>query len=125
MTVEDVEVAEDIFGKDIHTLKGKTTRQAPFAVTSDCIEIPQEILQPHNNVTVGMDFMFINGIAFHVTASSGIKFCTIEDVPNKSVKRALESFKAVVKSHNERELQVANPLGDNEFDPLKAILEEK
>ena len=103
-TVEDIEVAKDIFGKDIHALKGKTTRQAPFAVTSDYTETPQEILQLHNDIAIGMDFMFINGIIFHVTASSKIEFCAIEDVPNESVKGALESFKAVVKLHNKREL---------------------
>ena len=69
--------------------------------------------------------MFIDGIVFHVTVSSGIKFCTIEDAPNESVKGALESFKVAAKLHNKRELRVATALGENEFDPLKAILEEK
>ena len=58
---------------------------------------------------------------FCVTASSEIKFCITEDVPNESVKVVLESFEAVAKLHNERELRVATALGDNEFDPLKAF----
>ena len=66
-------------------LKGETTRQGPFAVTGDCIEIPQEISQLQNNVTVGVDFVFINGIVFHATASRGIEFCAIEDVANEFV----------------------------------------
>ena len=41
------------------------------------------------------------------------------------MKGALESFKAVVKFHNKRELRVATALGDNKIDLLKVILEEK
>ena len=125
VTVKDIETAEDIFGNDVHALKGETARQAPFAVTSDCVEVPQEISQPHNDITIGMDFVFINGIVFHVTVSSETAFCTIEDVDNESMKAALDSFEAAVKLCNERELRVATALGDNKFDPLKVILEEK
>ena len=44
VTVEDINIAEDIFGKDIFALKGKTTRRSPYAVTMDIIEMPPEIL---------------------------------------------------------------------------------
>ena len=75
--------------------------------------MPQEISQLHNGTTIGMDFVSIDGIVFHVTASSEIKFCAIEDVDNESMKGALESFKAAVKSHNEHKLRLATALGDN------------
>ena len=61
VTVEDINVAEDIFGKDIFALKGKTTRRSPYAVTMDIIEMPPEILELHNDTFLGIDLMFVNG----------------------------------------------------------------
>ena len=43
MTVEDVNIAEKIFGPDMGTLKGKTTRRKPKPVTTDTVEILPEI----------------------------------------------------------------------------------
>ena len=39
--VEDIEIAENIFGPDVSTLKWKTTRQRPKAVVDDFIEVPR------------------------------------------------------------------------------------
>ena len=43
MTVKDVINWEKIFGPDVGTLKGKTTRKKTPAVIDDEIEIPDEI----------------------------------------------------------------------------------
>jgi hypothetical protein len=40
VTTADVELAEKIFGPDIATLKGKTTRRKPVPVVEDYIDIP-------------------------------------------------------------------------------------
>ena len=64
ITIEDINIAEDIFGKDIYILKGKTTRQSPYAVTIDTIKIPNEVIKLHNNIFMGIDIMYVNGLAF-------------------------------------------------------------
>ena len=35
--VEHIKVVEDIFGKDIHALKGKTVKKQPYCVERDVI----------------------------------------------------------------------------------------
>ena len=83
--IADIEVAEDIFGKDIHVLKGKTLRKAPVHVEINTIAMPEKLLKLHQNVTMGIDFMFVNGIPFFITVSSKIKFIMVECVTSMTL----------------------------------------
>jgi hypothetical protein len=47
VTANDVNIAEKIFGGDIGTLKGKSTRNRPTPVKDDLVEIPPELLERH------------------------------------------------------------------------------
>ena len=102
VTVEDIKIAEDIFGPDIHRLKGATTRKRPYRVTEDYIEIPPELFEVHKNVTVGIDFFYVNGELFFVTVSRNIKFCTVENVNSTNIELCVECLKSVRKSYNKR-----------------------
>ena len=64
VTIDDVKIAEDIWGKDISYLKGKTTRSRPPVVKSDLIEIPKELKAKGYSVTLCIDTMYINKIGF-------------------------------------------------------------
>lgn len=59
VTVDDVDVAEKIFGPAMSTLKGKSIRQAPRPVIRDEIELPDEITNMDHNLDLCMDIMFI------------------------------------------------------------------
>ena len=52
VTVADVDVAERIFGPDLGTLKGKSTRRAPLPVVDDNVAIPPEILEEHKDLVL-------------------------------------------------------------------------
>ena len=124
-TIEDIVIAEDIFGKDIYALKGKTVRKTPYRVEMDTIEIPQEILKLHNNVILGIDYMFVNGIAFFVTIASKIKFGTVECATSMSNKMTFQYLDSVIKMYNSRGFRIQTILGDDQFEPLKSVLAEK
>jgi hypothetical protein len=57
VTVEDVNISKNIFGPDISSLKGKSTKRKPKPVRSDLIEISKEIITKHHNVELCMDTM--------------------------------------------------------------------
>ena len=42
---EDVNLAEKVYGPDVGAIKGKSTRVKPTPVTSEIIEIPDELLK--------------------------------------------------------------------------------
>ena len=64
VTIEDVKIAEDIWGNNISYLKGKTTRNRPPVVKSDLIEISKELKAKGYSVTLCIDTMYINKIGF-------------------------------------------------------------
>ncbi len=69
VTVEDINVAEKIFGPDIGVLKGKSTRTKPLPVVRNHVKIPAEIINNHADVDLCMDTLKINGLPFLATVS--------------------------------------------------------
>ena len=62
VTVEDVTIAEKIYGPDISALKGKSTRPKAKMVRNDWVEIPPEITERHDSLNYYMDVMYVNGM---------------------------------------------------------------
>jgi hypothetical protein len=73
-TTEDINIAEKIFGKDISSLKGKSTRRKPKPVRQDLIEIPKELIDKHHNIELCMDTMYVNECGILTAIDQTIKF---------------------------------------------------
>ena len=74
----DILAAEDIFGLDISSLKGKTVQWTEPHVISSITPVPTDILSLYQSVTLCVDIMFVNKLPFLVTISQNIKFGTAE-----------------------------------------------
>ena len=119
ITVQDIKNALSIFGPDIFALKGKTVRQKPTQVVTEYYEIPSEIMERHRNITLVCDVMFVNGIIFFITVSRFIKFCTVENIADRSKDTLLKCFKHVVDYYNRRGFSVKFILMDPESSPMQ------
>ena len=83
VTVEDVNISEKIFGPDMSSLKGKSTRRKPKPVRSDLIEIPKEIITKHHDIDLCMDAMDVNEYGMLTAIDQTIKFQSLVPMNTK------------------------------------------
>jgi hypothetical protein len=119
VTTEDIAAAEDIFGTDVGTLKGKTTRQAPERARMTGVAVPAEILNRYRKVTLCGDIMFVNKIPFFVSISRNLKFGTAEMIANRQQKTVFNAIEHVCKLYRSRGFKVEFILMDNEFECMR------
>jgi hypothetical protein len=81
--VKDMENATRIYGKDLGSIQGKTVRFRPDAVTTDYIEVTPDIMTLHQDITIAVDVMHIDGIQFLITTSRNIQFTTVNRLESK------------------------------------------
>ena len=81
MTSKDINLMEAIFGKDIATSKGKTTRRKPKPVLEDYIDIPKELILAQQNVIICIDGITVNLLKFLTTISKDTHYRTAHYMP--------------------------------------------
>jgi hypothetical protein len=82
VTTEDVNIAEKIFGKDMSSLKGKSTRRSPPVVREDAIKIPGKLVAQHKEIDLCIDIMYVNECGFMTTIDQTIKFRSTMTIAN-------------------------------------------
>ena len=62
VTTDDVNLATKAYGPDVGGIKGKTTGRKPTPVTSNIVEIPDELPEVQQDLTLSMDGLTVNSI---------------------------------------------------------------
>jgi hypothetical protein len=121
---DDAKRALIIYGPDIAVIKGKMTRSgaAPRTPTFVAESIPAPILQHHQNVTLCVDFFFVQGHPFFHTISRDIGFRTISAVPDRTKPTILRELQAVLRLYQARGLTVCDIHGDHEIECVRDAL---
>jgi hypothetical protein len=99
VTRDGILAAEDIFGPNLGSLKGKTTRMTPEHVQAQQIDIPINIMTQYKAVTLAVDVMYVNRIPFLMRVSQHIKFGTAEMLKSESDASSLDAIKHVKKAY--------------------------
>eukprot|EP00980_Cylindrotheca_fusiformis_P016549 scaffold4962_cov112-Cylindrotheca_fusiformis.AAC.3 len=115
ITIEDVKLAEKIFGPDISTIKGKSTRPRPQAVIDDYIEIPEELTMHHQDLVMCMDIMFINQCAFLTTIDKSVQFRMTIPIENRSKDELFRGLDVALRYYNKADFRIKRIECDGEF----------
>ena len=119
VTVNDVTNSRAIFGPDLPGLAGRSTRQKPKRVVPEYMGIPWELYERHKYVTLTVDVMFVNGIAFLVSLSRGIRIHTYEHVPNLKALQLSRPIKRIINLYARGGFTVRTIMMDMKFKKVK------
>jgi len=108
ITRDNIIRAEDIFGPNLGSLKGKMTRWPTQHVNTSWTSVPQEIIQQYGEVTLAIDIVAINKIPFLMMSSSNIHFGTAELLCNKTKKTLMTSIQQVARAYKSRGFCICN-----------------
>ena len=118
LTEQAIDHAEAIYGKDISTLKGKSTRMSPKRAESDWIDIPRELTLYNHTVEICVDHMFVNNAIFLTCIDTTINFRQCRAVPNTTRETMFSGIDAFLRKYNKGGFRVSKIHCDNEFIPI-------
>ena len=114
VTNEDVDNAEKIFGPDIGTRKGKKTRKKPTPVKRDEIEVPKELIEKGQDLTLCMDIMFINGMPVLTTIGRTVRFRSLVPLKSRSEEHMYEGLDSILRNYNKGGFHIQGTNGPNQ-----------
>ena len=92
ITFANVKVADYIFGKDKGSPVGKNTQFNPPKVQATHVNIPKNLTESYQSITLSADFIFVNSIPFFITSSHQIKFITALIAKDQRIKPMVEAI---------------------------------
>ena len=125
VTLDDIKIAQHIYGPDIATVKGKTTRRRNRPVVHDTVELPKELYKAQRNVELCIDALFVCGMIFLTTISRHIMYRTAQWVQRKELSHYSDALVQVLKLYLRAGFKVTRISADREFKPLLDELQQE
>jgi hypothetical protein len=113
----NINIAKAIFGPNKHSVEGKTVQRTNNMPREDYVlGVPPSILKHYSKVTVGMDVMHVNGVAYHINISKHIKFIQVICIRNKSDDIIIEAVKRMDNIYKLRGFKITFIYADRAFE---------
>ncbi len=122
VSTTDITNSRIIHGPALASVRGKTVWRMPGAVVMDYVAIPCLLVEHNKMVTLAADIFFVDGTAFLMTVSKGIKFITAEHVPVRTAKSLAKHIDQVVHVYARAGFTIRTILMDGEFEKIKDLV---
>jgi hypothetical protein len=122
VTPNAVPKAHPIFVPNLAGVRGRTVRRPPDSVTTNYVQIPCTLLERHQQVTLVVDIMFVNGVPFLVSVARGLNLVTAEHMPTRTAKQLAAGIIRVMDLYSHGGFQVGTVLMDNKFEKLRNLV---
>ena len=76
--MDDVNLAKKSYGPDVGEIKGKNMRNRPKIVVRNIVDITEEFLEVHQDLTFPMDGLTVNSLKFLSTISHELYYRTVK-----------------------------------------------
>ena len=121
ITIDDARRAEQIYGKDIAFLKGKTTALAATTHVPDFmpVALPPELLSLHPNITLCFDLFYVLGLGFSLSTSRNIRFLSCHYIADRTKPILQTCIAADLKLYKTRGFNPQSIHADGEFTALQ------
>jgi hypothetical protein len=122
VTVQDIDVARKIWGKNIAELKGKTTWSKSIPVARDYVKVPMELMKLQKEVFLTTYIFFVKKIPFFLTLSQKICFTAVNHPVDRKVPHIFKAFKEMYQYYLQRGFHIKTVHANGEFAPLKPLI---
>jgi hypothetical protein len=122
VTPSAVQNANRIFGPNHAGVRVRTVQRLPKSVATNYIQIPCALLERHQQVTLAVNVMFLNGVPFLVSIARGFNLVTAEHMPTRTAKQLAAGIVRVMDLYLRGGFQVGMVLMDNEFKKLRNLV---
>jgi hypothetical protein len=123
VTVQYIDVAQKIWGKNIAALKGKTTWSKSIPVAREYVKEPMELMKLHKEVFLTTYIFFVNKIPFFLTLSRKNGFTAVNHLADHTIPQIFKAFKEMYQYYLQRGFDIKTVHADGEFAPLKTLIE--
>ena len=124
VTKADAQRANIIYGPDLAYLKGKTTEHpaSPHVATQVPSPLPADIVKHHSNVTLCLDFFYVQCLPFVHAISRKIGYCQAVSVPDRTKETMLSFVNKSISEYTKHGFEVVDIHADKEFECLRELL---
>jgi hypothetical protein len=121
ITVDDAQRAQQIYGKDVAFLKGKTTASPAKNHILDFtpISLPPELLCLHPNVTLCFDLFYVLGIGFSLSTSRNLRYLSCHFIADRTKPNIKKCIAADLALYRDRGFNPNNIHADGEYNSLQ------
>ena len=106
VTLEDAQIMWKIWGPSVIKMKGNSTQDKTIQKSLNIVAVPREFINAQKNLTVSVDFFFINKYVFLMTVSKNVCFTTTSHCSNQKVQHYWIFLKEVLLMYYRRGLRV-------------------